>query len=238
MEALPAIPATEAGRRPALEAAEAQLKAADPLFDTSLFEAELSRRFLWVRQALASRSPEVLAGQVSAALLETWKQNAARQVAAGVHTEQTGLRVDEIRPIWLVVGPVRDRFTVAIDHTVAVTGVSDDDGRVVFGGEEGPAIEYWTLSRPTGAQTVAEDAGPGECPSCGAPADRGRGPACPYCRAELPSALLGWMLDRADDEVPWRPVPVEVTPEDERRRRELAAEDDWLDSQLRNQNRY
>lgn len=233
MEALPQIPATAEARQPALDAALQQLRASDPRFDLGAFQDEVRRRFLWERQLVSDRHPEALAGRVAPALLETLKANAARQVAAGVRTEYRNLRVDALRPIWLVVGPVRDRFTVAVDHACATSGVSDDTGQVVFGGAESPAVEYWTLSRPTGAQTPDVESGPRECPGCGAPADPSRGPICPYCRAELPSALLGWLLDRVDDTVEWQQVAVPESPEDERRRHDLEAEDDWLDSQLR-----
>ena len=234
MEALPQIPATAEARQPALDAALAQLRAADPRFDLGAFQEEVRRRFVWHRRQLEQRHPELLAGQVSPTLLETLKANAARQVAAGVRTEYRGLRVDGLRPIWLVVGPVRDRFTMAVDNSCAATGVSEDTGQVVFGGGEAPAVEYWTLSRPTGAQTPDLESGPGVCPGCGAPADPSRGPICPYCRAELPTALLGWLLDRVDDTVEWAEVAVPETPDDERHRRERDEEEDWLDSQLRN----
>jgi hypothetical protein len=123
---------------------------------------------------------------------------------------------------------------VAFDHTSAVTGVDEATERVVFGGQEpSPKVEYWTLSRPTGAQTPDLESG-AQCPSCGAPVDRSKGPVCPYCRAELPSAMLGWVLDRVDDEIEWAQVPYQESPDDERRRAQERADDDWLDAQLRN----
>ncbi|HEX6488304.1 MAG TPA: TIM44-like domain-containing protein [Candidatus Dormibacteraeota bacterium] len=232
---MPAIPATAEARQPALDAAVQQLRAADPTFDVGAFMEEISRRFAWQKQALADRSPGLLAGQASPALLERWKDDAARQLTAGVRTEYRGLRVDGVRPIWLTVGPARDRFTVAVDHTAAITGVADDSGQVVFGGSSPSAkVEYWTLSRPTGAVTPDPESG-ASCPGCGAPVNRNRGPVCPYCRAEVPSALLGWLLDRVDDAIEWAQVAMPVDPEDERRKRELEQEDDWLDAQLRGQ---
>lgn len=235
MEALPQIPATAEARQPALDAAMQQLRAADQRFDLGALQEEVRRRFVWQRRLLADRHPEVLAGRVSPALLEKLKANAATQLAAGVRTEYRNLAVDGLRPIWLVVGPVRDRLTIAIDHSCAATGVSDDTGQVVFGGNVAPSVEYWTLSRPTGAQTPDVESGPNQCPGCGAPADPGRGPLCPYCRAELPSALLGWLLDRVDDSLEWAQVVVPESAEDERRRSDREAEEDWLDSQLRGQ---
>ena len=233
MEALPSIPATADARQPALDAALQQLRASDPRFDPGAMNAELERRFVWHKQALADRSPEKLAGHMSGPLLERFKQDAAQQVAAGVRTEYRDLRVDGVRPIWLVVGPVRDRYTVAFDHTAAVTGVDDQNGQLVFGGHPSPKVEYWTLSRPTGAQTPDLESGGAQCPGCGAPVDRGKGPTCPFCRAELPSAMLGWLLDRTDDEIEWGQVPTQPDPDDDRRREELRQEDDWLDAQLR-----
>ncbi len=234
MEALPPIPATAEARRPALDAALAQLRAADPRFDLGAFQEEVRRRFTWQRRLMEQRRPEALAGQVSPALLEGLKANAARQLAAGVRTEYRGLRVDGLRPIWLVIGPVRDRFTIAIDHSCAATGVSEETGQVVFGGSESPGVEYWTLGRPTGAASPDVESGPEECPGCGAPADPSRGPVCPYCRSELPSALLGWVLEREDDTLEWAAVVVPASPEEERQRRDLEDEEDWLDAQMRN----
>lgn len=233
MEALPPIPATAEARQPALERALQQLRAADPRFDPGAINAELQRRFVLHKQALADRQPDRLAGHVSPPLLERLKQDAAQQLAAGVRTEYRNLRVDGVRPIWLVVGPVRDRYTAALDHTAAVTGVDDASGRPVFGGQESPKVEYWTVSRPTGAQTPDLEAGGSQCPNCGAPADRSHGPVCPYCRAELPSAMLGWILDRVDDEVDWAEVPYQVSPDQQRQQEERRQEDDWLDAQLR-----
>jgi inner membrane protein import complex subunit Tim44-like protein len=235
MEALPAIPATAEARQPALDAALQQLRAADPRFDLGAFQEEVRRRFAWQRGLVSDRHPEGLAGRVSPAVLEKLKATAVTQLAAGVRTEYRNLSVEGLRPIWLVVGPVRDRFTMAIDHSCATTGVSDDTGQVVFGGAVAPGVEYWTLSRPTGAQTPDVESGPQQCPGCGAPADPGRGPICPYCRAELPSALLGWVLDRVDDSLEWAEVAMRESPEEERSRRDREAEDDWVDSQLRGQ---
>lgn len=233
MEALPAIPATAEARQPALDQALQQLRAADPRFDEGALGTELERRFKLHKQALTERSPERLAGHLSPALLERFKQDAAQQVAAGVHSEYRDLRVDSLRPIWLVVGPLRDRYTVAFDHSAAVTGVQDGTGRIVFGGQPSSKVEYWTLSRPTGAQTPDLESGGAQCPNCGAPADRNQGPACPYCRAELPSAMLGWVLDRVDDEIEWAQVPYQESPEEARRREQEREDDDWLDAQLR-----
>ena len=233
MDALPAIPATAQARQPALDQALQQLRAADPRFDPGAFDSELQRRFLWHKAALADRQPERIAGHLAPPLLERYKQDAAQQVAAGVRTEFRNLRVDGVRPIWLVVGPVRDRYTVAFDNSSAVTGVEDGSGRVVFGGSASPKVEYWTLSRPTGAQTPDLESGGATCPSCGAPVDRTRGASCPYCRAELPSAMLGWVLDRVDDEIEWAEVPYQMSPEEERRKLQEREDDDWLDAQLR-----
>jgi len=235
MEALPAIPATAEARQPALDQALEQLRASDPRFDQGAFAGELQRRFVAHKQALADRQPERLAAHVSPALLQQLKADAAQQLAAGVRTEYRNLRVDGVRPIWLVVGPVRDRYTAAFDHTAAVTGIDDASGRPVFGGSESPKVEYWTLSRPTGAQTPDLEGAGAQCPNCGAPADRAKGPICPYCRAELPTALLGWLLDRIDDEIDWAQVPYQESPDEARRREELRQEDDWLDAQLRGQ---
>ena len=236
MDPLPAIPATAEARQPALDQALQQLRGTDPRFDPGGMNTELERRFLWHKQALTERSPERLAGHLSPPLLERLRQDAAQQVAAGVRTEYRGLRVDGVRPIWLVVGPVRDRYTVAFDNSSAVTGVEDSTGRVVFGGQEpSPKVEYWTLSRPTGAQTPDLEGGGAQCPGCGAPVDRSKGPVCPFCRAELPSAMLGWVLDRVDDEIDWAPVVYQESPDELRRKQEQEAEEDWLDSQLRGQ---
>lgn len=235
MEALPPIPATADARQPGIDAGLQRLRAADSRFDLGAFEEQVRRRFVWQRELLSARRPEALAGRVAPALLETLKANAERQLAAGVRTEYRNLRVDGLRPIWLEIGPVRDRFTIAVDHACATVGVSDDTGQVVFGGSESPAVEYWTLSRPTGAQTPDVESGPQECPGCGAPADPARGPLCPYCRAELPSALLGWVLDRADDALEWAQVSAPESADEERRRHEREADEDWLDSQLRGQ---
>lgn len=202
---LPPIPDTPAARQPALEAALEALRASDPGFDEPALLDSLRKRFLRVKARLQARSPEGLGGEAAPALVQHWKQQAAQQLVSGVRVELRGLEVDEVRPVWLTLGPVQDRLTAAIDYRAASTGVDDQSGQVLFGGEPDATTEYWTLARPSGTRTPAPDAARAGCPTCGAPVDPESGAACPYCGGALPGVLLGWVLARVDDEIEWAP---------------------------------
>jgi predicted lipid-binding transport protein (Tim44 family) len=187
------LPATPDARAPAIAAALSAIRREDPAFDVDSLMRRLPTRFLELRAALNRDDLTQLREYTTAALLAGWQQEPAtrRSVLEG----PPDLAVQEVRLVWVQNGAGEDRLTLGID----CLGSSDD--------HEGlqTLTQYWSMVRDHSARS-ARGTGPGECPNCGAPADRGLD-HCRYCDLSLPGPLQGWRLDSVHREIDWYEGP-------------------------------
>jgi predicted lipid-binding transport protein (Tim44 family) len=198
---LPPIPPTAEARQPALDAALAAIRAADPTFDSRVFAELVRTEFYRVKKAREQRSPDRLKAYLALALLEAWTAVAQQQRDQRLVMAIRALLVDDIRLMWAAHGPGGDVITVGIDGSAGVAGVREDSGQPLFGdGLARPLTEYWTWARAPGGRTIVESAA--ACPVCGAPAGSD-GALCHYCGAALPGPLQGWVLVRVDERLEW-----------------------------------
>jgi hypothetical protein len=187
------LPSTPEARAPAIAAALAAIRRADPAFDIDSFMRRLPTRFLELRGAVNAGDLTQLRDYISDALLERWQHEPDGGRAA--FEGPPDLAVQEVRLVWAQDDADEDRLTLGID---CLGSSGDGDGVQTL-------TQYWSLVRDDRLRSP-ERIEPGKCPSCGAPASRDLD-HCRYCDVLLPGPLQGWLLDGVYREVDWYEGP-------------------------------
>jgi len=86
---------------------------------------------------------------------------------------------------------VAELYARITDYTV-----DDKTGSVIRGSKNAEKfIRYeWTLIRPKGSQTAAQDTGAFNCPNCGAAMEINKSAQCPYCGSIVSKSEYDWVV--------------------------------------------
>jgi len=179
----------------------AEIKAADPTFDSAAFITRVGQAFMTLQEAWQARDLDSGRAFMSPGLYFSWSAQVEQMAEQHRRNILEGIRIDHIVPVRVLHGRVFDDLTVRIDATCADYEVDETTQKIVFGDKTPrPFTEFWTFQRAVDAKTGERTLYDKVCPNCGAPLQVTQLGECRYCKAAVTSGRFDWVLSRIEQE--------------------------------------
>jgi predicted lipid-binding transport protein (Tim44 family) len=188
------------GPDPAVLAAVAEIRQADPDFEPETFLQRSEMAFLLVKRAYQDRNVHAGRAFMTGGLWQGWCQEVQQLVAQHQRPVLENLNVRGMQVPFVGHGQDGDAIQVHFDYVAAIHTVDEATGKVVTGTTEDQRLgEQWTFQRQAGARTVVSGGvTASKCPNCGGLLKLNDDGVCDYCKADITSGRYDWVVTRID----------------------------------------
>lgn len=186
-------------RDPGLPQALQRLRAKDPAFDVTQFNARVSLIFHQFQLGWSGRDLTKMRPFLSDALFTTQQYWIEEYLKQHLRNMTDGATITNLELAKCVADAFFDAITVRL-HATSLDYTIDDTGRVRSGSRSRQRryTEYWTLIRGTNRKgpTRTDLA----CSNCGAPLDVNMVGTCKFCNVKVTTGDFDWVLSRIEQD--------------------------------------